>query len=83
MKGMSKMDDYLLSVAESAKRLGLGSNKNFVYELINKGLLKSIKFRSLKISNSEINRFIKWAENKDLSDLSDVKEIFSKTNTSR
>lgn len=69
------MDEYLLSVADVAKRLGVSSNRNFVYELIKKGLLKSIKFKSLKISNSEVNRFIRWAENKDLSDLENIKEL--------
>jgi len=69
------LEDYLLSVAETAKRLGVASNRNFVYELIEKGLLKSIKLKSLKIRNSEINRFLKWAEGKDLSDLNNIKEL--------
>ncbi len=69
------MEDYLLSVAETAKRLGVASNRNFVYGLIEKGLLKSIKLKSLKIRNSEINRFLEWAEGKDLSDLNNIKEL--------
>ncbi len=69
------MEDYLLSVADTAKRLGVASNRNFVYELIEKGLLKSIKFKSLKIRNSEINRFLEWAEGKDLSDLDNITEL--------
>ncbi|HAR86646.1 hypothetical protein IO99_00435 [Clostridium sulfidigenes] len=69
------MEDYLLSVAETAKRLGVASNRNFVYELIEKGLLKSIKLKSLKVRNSEINRFLEWAEGKDLSNLNNIKEL--------
>jgi len=69
------LEDYLLSVAETAKRLGVASNRNFVYELIEKGLLKSIKLKSLKIRNSEINRFLEWAEGKDLSNLNNIKEL--------
>lgn len=69
------MEDYLLSVSDAAKRLGVASNRNFVYELIDKGLLKAIKLRSLKVSNTEINRFISWAEGKDLSDLDKIKEL--------
>lgn len=69
------MEDYLLSVADTAKRLGMPSNRNFIYELIEKGLLKSIKFKSLKIRNSEINRFLEWAEGKDLSDLDNIKDL--------
>lgn len=70
-----KVEDYLLSVADTAKRLGMPSNRNFIYELIEKGLLKSIKFKSLKIRNSEINRFLEWAEGKDLSDLDNIKDL--------
>jgi len=69
------LEDYLLSVAETAKRLGVASNRNFVYELIEKGLLKSIKLKSLKVRNSEINRFLEWAEGKDLSNLNNIKEL--------
>ena len=69
------MDDYLLSVSDASKRLGMGGNRNFVYALIDKGLLKAIKLRSLKVSNAEINRFISWAEGKDLSDLDNIKDL--------
>lgn len=69
------MEDYLLSVADTAKRLGVSTNRNFVYELIERRLLKSIKLKSLKVRNSEINRFLEWAEGKDLSDLDNIKEL--------
>lgn len=67
------MSDYLLTVSETAKRLK--TNKNFVYELIKKGLLKSLKLGSFKIRDSEINRFLKEFEGRDLSDLDNIKDL--------
>lgn len=58
------MDDYLLTVSETAKRLK--TNRNFVYELINAGLLKSIKIGSKKVRNSEINRFLEEYDGQDV-----------------
>lgn len=69
------MDDYLLSVAETAKRLGIKSDRCYVYKLIEKGYLKAIKLKSLKVRNSELNRFLKEFEGKDLSNLDDIKEL--------
>ncbi|KHD35177.1 hypothetical protein NL50_14885 [Clostridium acetobutylicum] len=67
------MEDYLLSVSETAKRLK--TNRNFIYELINKKLLIAIKLGSLKVRNSEINRFLKENDGKDLTDLENIKEL--------
>jgi len=67
------MEDYLLSVADASKRLD--SSRNAVYELINNGYLKAMKLGSLKIRNSEINRFLQEFEGKDLSDLSNIKSL--------
>lgn len=67
------MEDYLLSVSEAAKRFK--TNRNFVYELINKKLLVAMKLGSLKVRNSEINRFLRDYDGKDLTDLSNIKEL--------
>ncbi|WP_368488473.1 helix-turn-helix domain-containing protein [Clostridium sp. BJN0013] len=67
------MDDYLMSVSDAVKRLK--TDKATVYELIKRGLLKALKIRSFKISNSEINRFVKVYQGMDLSDLDNIKEI--------
>jgi len=67
------MEDFLLSVADASKRLD--SSRNAVYELINNGYLKALKLGSLKIRNSEINRFLQEFEGKDLSDLSNIKSL--------
>lgn len=66
-------EDYLLPVSDVAKRLG--TNKNFVYELINKRLLKALKLGSIKVRNSEINRFLKDSEGKDFTDLNNVTDL--------
>ena len=76
------MDDYLLSIADAAKRLGIKSDRNYVYELVKKGYLKAIKLKSLKIRNSELNRFMEEYDGKDLSDLDNIKELeMSQLNT--
>ncbi|UZQ51623.1 helix-turn-helix domain-containing protein [Clostridium kluyveri] len=67
------MEDYLMSVSDAVKRLK--TDKATVYELIKRGLLKALKIRSLKISNSEINRFLTVYQGMDLSDLDNIKEI--------
>ncbi|WP_242971935.1 helix-turn-helix domain-containing protein [Haloimpatiens massiliensis] len=46
----------LLTVSEVAERLKV--NKNSVYELINKGYLKSLKLGSIKVPIEELNNFI-------------------------
>lgn len=63
-------EDYLLPISEVAERLR--TNKNYVYELINKGLLKALKLGSMKVRNSEINRFLKESEGKDFTDLNNI-----------
>jgi len=65
------LEDYLLSVSDTAIRLK--TNKNFIYELINKGILRYLVMGSKKIRNSEINRFLAEYEGKDLTDLSNIK----------
>lgn len=69
------MEDYLLSVAETAKRLGMPSDRNFVYKLIEKGFLKALKLKSLKVRNTEVNRFLEEYEGKDLNDLDNIKDL--------
>ena len=67
------MEDYLMSVSEVAKRLK--TDKNFVYELIKRKILNAIKLRSLKIRNTEVNRFLIENDGKDLTDLNNIKEL--------
>ena len=67
------MEDYLLSITQTAQRLK--TNKNFVYKLVDKGLLKCLIMGSKKIRNSEINRFLAEYEGKDLSNLDNITDI--------
>jgi len=67
------VEDYLLSVTETSKRLD--TSRNAIYELINNGYLKALKLGSLKVRNSEINRFLQEYEGKDLSDLNNIKSL--------
>ena len=62
-----------MSVTDVVKRLK--TDKATVYELIKRGLLRALKLRSLKISNSEVNRFLRVYQGMDLSDLDNIKEI--------
>jgi excisionase family DNA binding protein len=50
----------LLTVAEAAKLLKV--NRNKVYELINTGQLKALRLGRLKVTDSELERFIKSQE---------------------
>lgn len=50
----------LLTVKETAEALKV--NKNYVYRLINAGLLKSLKLGSIKIRKENIEDFLKEYE---------------------
>lgn len=64
----------LLYVADVSKRLKLC--KTDTYKLINSGLLKATKLGRIKISTKELDRFINWAEGKDLTDLNNPKNMY-------
>lgn len=68
-----KVDNKLLTVSEVSNILKI--NTDSVYSLIKTGHLKALKLRSLKVTSSELERFIKWAEGKDFTDLNNVKEL--------
>jgi excisionase family DNA binding protein len=74
-KGGLSMEDFLLTVAEVAARLK--TNKNYVYTLIEKKLLNALKIGNLKVRNSELNRFLKDYEGKDLSNLDNITDLAS------
>lgn len=68
-----KVDNKLLTVSDVSNILKI--NTDSVYSLIKTGHLKALKLRSLKVTSSELERFIKWAEGKDFTDLNNVKEL--------
>ena len=63
----------LFTVSEVAGILKV--NKNFVYELIKYGHLKAMKLGSMKISYSEVQRFVEESQGKDFSDMENVTDI--------
>ena len=67
------MKEELLTVKETAEVLKCGLN--YVYELINKGLLPCMKLGHIKIRRSSLDEFILKYSNMDLSNLDDIKEI--------
>lgn len=66
----------IYTVQEVAKLLH--SSPNYIYELINKGLLRAIKLGSLKIRRDELERFLLENEGNDLSDLNNIKTLNGK-----
>ena len=71
------MEDILFTVKEASALLK--TDEPTIRRLINKGLMKALKLGRLKIRKVEIERFLEWAEGKDLNDLNDIKEINCET----
>lgn len=63
----------LLTVKEVSKVLRV--NPAYVYELMNKGHLNYLILGSKKVTDFELERFLKEAQGKDFSDLNNVKEL--------
>ena len=61
---------YLLTIKEVSKILKV--NVSFVYSLIKKGHLQALKLGSMKITNTELERFISSAIGNDFTDLDNV-----------
>jgi excisionase family DNA binding protein len=56
----------------------LHSSPNYIYELINRGILPAIKLGSLKVLKSTLEKFLIQNEGNDLSDINNIKKIFIK-----
>ena len=67
------MEDILYTVQETAKLLK--TNKGYVYNLINAGVLPALKLGSLKIRKNAIEEFLKLYENNDLTDPANIKPL--------
>lgn len=63
----------LYSVKELTKISGL--NKNLIYDFINFGYLRAIKFKTIKVTENSWNEFIDKYNGYDLSDLKNPKKI--------
>ena len=67
------MEQMLYTVSETSKILK--TNSSYVYSLIKLGFLPAIKLGSYKIRKSTLENFLQEYENKDLTDLENVKEL--------
>jgi len=66
-------NDLLFTVPEASKILKV--EQKTVRNLIAKGFLQALKLGRVKIRKVEIERFLQWAQGKDLTDLNNVKEL--------
>jgi len=67
------MEDILFTVDEASKLLK--TDKPTIRKLIDKGLLNALRLGRLKVRKVEIERFLIWAEDKDLNDLDNIKDL--------
>ena len=67
------MEDILYTVKETAKLLK--TNTNYIYDLINKGLLPALKLGSFKIRKSTLLEFLSEHEGQDLTDLDNIRDL--------
>lgn len=66
-------NDLLFTVPEASKILKV--EQKTVRNLITKGYLQALKLGRVKIRKVEIERFLQWAQGKDLTDLNNIKEL--------
>lgn len=67
------METLLFTVPEVSKILKV--EQPTVRRLIDKGLIKALRLGRIKVRRTEIDRFLEWAEGKDLNDLDNIKEL--------
>lgn len=58
----------------------LRTNVNYVYKLMNTGLLKYLVIGQKKVRESTLNEFIRTYEGYDISDLDNIKEVGTNVN---
>lgn len=63
--------EYLYTVSEMSQILKV--NKNYVYELMKHGYLTGLKLGSMKVTRTELLRFLKENNGKDFTDLNNIK----------
>ena len=61
------MSDMLLTVNEVAERLH--TNKNYVYSLINSGLLRSMKLGCKKVREETLEEFLREYDGEDIDEI--------------
>ena len=69
----NKIEEVLYSIKEVATLLH--TSPNYVYDLVNAGMLKSIKIRSRKVRRSSLLEFLDQYEGMDISDICNIKPL--------
>lgn len=72
-KGQTNMEDILYTIPEVSKLIK--SNANYVRELLKSGQLKGLQLGNVKVRKSELERFLKENEGKDLTDPFNIKDL--------
>ena len=67
------MEPVLYTVSEAAELLKV--NRNSVYDLLKKNVIRGLKLGSLKITRTELIMFLEKNNGKDLSNLEDIKDL--------
>ena len=67
------MEPVLYTVSEAAELLKV--NRNSVYDLLKKNVIRGLKLGSLKITRNELIKFLEENNGKDLSNLEDIKDL--------
>lgn len=67
------MEDILYTIPEVSKLIK--SNANYVRELLKSGQLKGLQLGNIKVRKSELERFLKENEGKDLTDPFNIKDL--------
>lgn len=67
------MEPVLYTVSEVAELLKV--NRNSIYELLKKNVIRGLKIGSLKITRTELIKFLEENNGKDLSNLEDIKDL--------
>lgn len=66
-EGIDKSEDLLYTITEVAKLLKV--NRNFVYELINAGLIRSIKLGCRKVTRKSLVEFLEKYDGLDFDEM--------------
>ncbi|MBN1073237.1 helix-turn-helix domain-containing protein [Clostridium botulinum] len=67
------MEAVLYTVSETAELLKI--NRNSVYDLLKHNVIKGLKLGNLKITRTELLKFLEENNGKDLSNLKEIKEL--------
>lgn len=73
-KNLNLENERLIYTVQEVASL-LHSSPNYIYTLIEKGLLPALKLGSIKILKSSLQKFLIDNEGQDLSDINNVKKL--------